>query len=95
MASLGPIIRILDNGKYSVEQLNELSERDIVERYPSYRCPVCRLFGSRHLAGEILMVDSFVNDRVHIEEYTSTSLARDTRKVMEERLYKIQYVPIG
>jgi CRISPR/Cas system CSM-associated protein Csm3 (group 7 of RAMP superfamily) len=75
-------------------QQRELQEsrEAILEVYASSHCPICKLFGSRYLAGKVLITDGIPVGEVGLEVYTSTAINRETRTVAENRLFKLQYV---
>jgi CRISPR/Cas system CSM-associated protein Csm3 (group 7 of RAMP superfamily) len=75
-------------------QQRELQEsrEATLEVYASYHCPICKLFGSRYLAGKLLITDGIPVGEVGLGVYTSTAIDRETRTVAENRLFKLQYV---
>ncbi|MEM3387376.1 MAG: RAMP superfamily CRISPR-associated protein [Nitrososphaerales archaeon] len=96
-------------GVFENIQQKELGESSdaILEIYASYHCPICRLFGSKYLAGKLLFTDAIPvviksNQKSDGEEleteylklgsYTSTAINRKTGTVEERRLFTTQYV---
>jgi CRISPR/Cas system CSM-associated protein Csm3 (group 7 of RAMP superfamily) len=63
-----------------------------VELYLSIHCPICRLFGSRHIAGKLLFHDGIPTAEAHLSTYTGISINRETRTIEKGRLFKIQYI---
>jgi len=75
---------------FNEEQLKELSYDARNELYLSLKCPVCRLFGSRGLAGKMLLEDVLLIDEPKTNIYTSTSIDRKNKTVASERLFSIE-----
>jgi CRISPR/Cas system CSM-associated protein Csm3 (group 7 of RAMP superfamily) len=73
---------------FNEEQLKELSYDARNELYLSLKCPVCRLFGSRGLAGKMLLEDVLLIDEPKTNIYTSTSIDRKNKTVASERLFR-------
>lgn len=77
----------------SENKIGELSETKRVEMYLSFKCPICRLFGSGELASKTIFFDVIFNAIPEVGVYTSTSIDRKTKVVAEERLFQIEYIP--
>jgi len=71
----------------------DLSSNQIIDIYLSFKCPICRLFGSKNLASKLVFYDVVFNVMPEVGRYTSTSISRKTRTVEEERLFQIEYIP--
>jgi len=71
----------------------ELSNRQTVELYLSYKCPICRLFGSKAMASKIIFTDTVFTAFPEVHTYTSTSIDRRIKTVAEKRLFRIEYIP--
>ncbi|MEM3095968.1 MAG: RAMP superfamily CRISPR-associated protein [Nitrososphaerota archaeon] len=67
-------------------------EDKAVEIYASSLCPICRLFGSRYLAGKLLMTDAVPLNVPRVLTYTSTAVNRRTRTIGEQRLFTTEYI---
>jgi len=84
---------LLQNGIISKDKMNELPQKEIAELYLSFKCPICRLFGSRVVASKIIFKDVIFNIPPEMHRYTSTSIDRKTKTVAKERLFQIEYIP--
>jgi CRISPR/Cas system CSM-associated protein Csm3 (group 7 of RAMP superfamily) len=73
------------------QQWEEIRDKK-VELYLSIHCPICRLFGSRYLAGKLLFYDAIPSTEVRLSTYTGIAINRKTRTVEERKLFKTQYV---
>lgn len=76
-----------------LRDIEVLSGKQLVEIYLSYKCPICKLFGSRVLASRLLFYDITFETMPRIDTYTSTSIDRRTRTVSEGKLFDIEYIP--
>lgn len=72
-------------------QWEEIKEKKL-ELFLSIHCPICRLFGSREIAGKLIFYDAIPISETRLTTYTGTSIDRKTRTVKKGRLFKIQYI---
>lgn len=84
--------RIVKEGIFTEEQLKELSDESVKELYYSLQCPVCRLFGSRSLAGKMNVSDFIPEKFPEILTYTSTSIDRKYGIAAEGKLFTIESI---
>jgi CRISPR-associated RAMP protein (TIGR02581 family) len=76
---------------FEPQQWDEVKDKK-VELYLSIHCPICRLFGSRYIAGKLLFHDGIPTTEAHLSTYTGISINRKTRTIEKGRLFKIQYI---
>ncbi|MGB9759672.1 MAG: RAMP superfamily CRISPR-associated protein [Brevinematia bacterium] len=81
-----------NEGILSKKQLEELSDKDVVDLYFSLNCPICSLFGSKSLSGKINMLDMIPIHATNVTTYTSASILRKTLTVKEGSLYTIEAI---
>jgi len=81
-----------NEGILNKKQLEELSDKDIVDLYFSLNCPICSLFGSKSLAGKINLSDMIPVQALDIVTYTSASILRKTLTVKEGSLYTVEAI---
>jgi CRISPR/Cas system CSM-associated protein Csm3 (group 7 of RAMP superfamily) len=84
---------IIENNIISKDKIKELSDYEIVDMYLSFKCPICKLFGSKTLSSKLIFYDSFFAIDSNIFNYTSTSINRKAGVVEEGHLYQIEYIP--
>jgi len=84
---------IIENNIISKDKIKELSDYEIVDMYLSFKCPICKLFGSKTLSSKLIFYDSFFAIDSNIFNYTSTSINRKAGVVEEGHLYQIEYMP--
>ncbi|MEX2702807.1 MAG: RAMP superfamily CRISPR-associated protein [Candidatus Baldrarchaeota archaeon] len=82
---------------FSDKQIEELTERALLEYYFSLICPVCNLFGGKSVAAKLKFFDAYplLNDKIvelKTKTYTSTSIDRQTGIAKEGRLYTIEFI---
>lgn len=79
--------------------VDELTYAETLEILASIACPICQLFGSRHLAGKLLVEDGVVEGdpaKLRIEVQAHVAISRKTRTAEEGRLFMVQFInPIG
>ncbi|MCS7136623.1 MAG: RAMP superfamily CRISPR-associated protein [Aigarchaeota archaeon] len=76
---------------FTKTQVAEVQDK-AVEIYASVFCPICRLFGSRYLAGKLNITDAIPEGSSRILAYTSAPINRSTKTVEEGRLFTIEYI---
>jgi len=81
-----------NEGILNKKQLEELSDKDVVDLYFSLNCPICSLFGSKSLAGKINVLDMTPVQDASIVTYTSASILRKALTVKEGSLYTVEAV---
>lgn len=75
--------------------VDELSYADALEILASMACPICQLFGSRHVAGKLLIEDAVIEGdlkKLKIETQTCIAISRKTRTAEEGRLFMVQFL---
>ncbi|MEM0456813.1 MAG: RAMP superfamily CRISPR-associated protein [Nitrososphaerota archaeon] len=79
------------NENFTESQRNEIIDK-ASEIYASAICPICRLFGSRYLAGKLQITDSVPEGNPRILTYTSVAINRKTRTAEQNRLFTLEYL---
>jgi len=78
------------------DKLSRMIEEDaesLLEIYLSLKCPICYLFGSKKLASKLIFTDFIFEPTPSLHLYTATSIDRRNRRVAEDKLYQLEYVP--
>ncbi|MEM1915289.1 MAG: RAMP superfamily CRISPR-associated protein [Candidatus Nezhaarchaeales archaeon] len=85
----------LFSSMYIEAMIKELAYTEVLEILSSIVCPICRLFGSRHVAGKLLIEDAILEGdprKFKIETRTHVSISRTTRTCEEGRLFVVEFL---
>lgn len=81
---------LINNNIFPESDLNDWRlNAQLPEFLLSFKCPICRLFGSQFFAGKMTFYDMIIEGDFELEQYTLSSIERNRKKVAEDHLFTV------